>query len=93
MPKNGTFIHPAQESKHSESFAVARAISLKEQWKQYKLGQVCTLINGRAYSKPELLDDGKYPVLRVGNFFTNNHWYYSDMELDNDKYCVDGDLL
>jgi type I restriction enzyme, S subunit len=66
---------------------------MNEQWKRHKLRQVCTLINGRAYSKPELLSEAKYPVLRVGNFFTNNHWYYSDMELDADKYCDDGDLL
>ena len=51
------------------------------------------LVNGRAYKKNELLDVGKYPVLRVGNFFTNNHWYHSDLELDTDKYCDNGDLL
>ncbi len=62
-------------------------------WQQRKLRDVCTLINGRAYSKPELLVEGKYPVLRVGNFFTNNHWYYSDMELEANKYCDNGDLL
>ncbi len=66
---------------------------MKATWKRYKLHEVCTLINGRAYSKPELLAEGKYPVLRVGNFFTNNHWYYSNMELDPDKYCDNGDLL
>jgi type I restriction enzyme S subunit len=66
---------------------------MKEQWRQHKLRETCTLINGRAYSKPELLAEGKYPVLRVGNFFTNNHWYYSNMELDPDKYCDQGDLL
>ena len=37
---------------------------------------VCELINGRAYSKNELLESGKYRVLRVGNFFTNNHWQF-----------------
>ena len=58
-----------------------------------KLRDVCELINGRAYSKPELLVEGKYPVLRVGNFFTNNHWYYSDLELGPEKYCDTGDLL
>ena len=62
-------------------------------WQVKKLGDVCRLINGRAYSKPELLSDGKYRLLRVGNFFTNNHWYYSDMELEEDKYCDTGDLL
>jgi type I restriction enzyme S subunit len=64
-----------------------------ENWKLYKLRQVCKLINGRAYSQPELLAEGAYPVLRVGNFFTNNHWYYSDLELDSSKYCDTGDLL
>lgn len=58
-----------------------------------KLRDVCELINGRAYKQPELLTDGKYRVLRVGNFFTNDHWYYSDLELDKKKYCEDGDLL
>jgi type I restriction enzyme S subunit len=62
-------------------------------WKTVKLGDVCTLRNGRAYRKPELLLKGKYPVLRVGNFFTNKNWYYSDLELDDTKYCDTGDLL
>jgi type I restriction enzyme S subunit len=62
-------------------------------WKSVRLGDVCRLINGRAYKQPELLEKGKYPVLRVGNFFTNRSWYFSDLELDADKYCDDGDLL
>jgi type I restriction enzyme, S subunit len=66
---------------------------LKKGWQQFKLSDVCELINGRAYSKPDLLVEGKYPVLRVGNFFTNNHWYYSDLELGPEKYCDHGDLL
>lgn len=32
-------------------------------------------------------------MLRVGNFFSNRGWYYSDLELDDDKYCDNGDLL
>lgn len=63
------------------------------EWKRVKLGDVCEVINGRAYSLPELLDSGKYRVLRVGNFFTSDRWYYSDMELPADKYCEKGDLL
>jgi type I restriction enzyme S subunit len=62
-------------------------------WKAKKLHEVCELINGRAYSKSELLSSGKYPVLRVGNFFTNDHWYHSDIELEEKKYCDKGDLL
>ena len=55
--------------------------------------EVIQFINGRAYKKEELLSNGKYKVLRVGNFFTNNSWYYSDLELPEDKYCNNGDLL
>lgn len=50
-------------------------------------------MNGRAYKQHELLDAGKYPVLRVGNFGTNNQWYYSDLELDDKFYAENGDLL
>lgn len=66
---------------------------MKKGWQTKKLREVCELVNGRAYSKPELLAAGKYRVLRVGNFFTNDHWYYSDMELEEKKYCDTGDLL
>ena len=66
---------------------------MKAGWQTKKLREVCELINGRAYKKPELLSAGKYPVLRVGNFFTSDHWYYSDLELEDKKYCDTGDLL
>ena len=62
-------------------------------WEQRKLGDIATFINGRAYSKNELLYQGKYKVLRVGNFYTNDSWYYSDMELDKKYYANYGDLL
>jgi type I restriction enzyme S subunit len=63
------------------------------EWEEKKLGEVATFYNGKAYKQEELLDQGKYRVLRVGNFFTNNNWYYSDLELDDTKYCDYGDLL
>lgn len=31
--------------------------------------------------------------MRVGNFFSNDSWYYSDLELDDKYYCSKGDLL
>lgn len=65
----------------------------EEDWEQRKLGEVATFINGRAYSQDELLSNGKYKVLRVGNFYTNDSWYFSDMELDEKYYANDGDLL
>lgn len=62
-------------------------------WEQRKLGEIATFINGRAYSQPELLSSGKYKVLRVGNFYTNDSWYYSDLELGEKYYADYGDLL
>lgn len=61
---------------------------------RYKLKDIVTLLNGRAYLMPELQDSGKYRILRVGNLSGgNDSWYYSDMELDEGKYCSKGDLL
>lgn len=62
-------------------------------WAEAVVMDVCELRNGRAYKRNELLDKGKYPVLRVGNFFSNRDWYYSDLELEAEKYCDSGDLL
>lgn len=42
---------------------------------------------------PELQDSGKYKIVRVGNFSGKDEWFYSDMELEPDKYCYKGDLL
>ncbi len=65
----------------------------KSGWKNTKLGDVCFFINGRAYKQEELLSEGKYKVLRVGNLFTNENWYYSDLELSENKYIDHGDLI
>ena len=62
-------------------------------WQLCKFSDLCELLNGRAYSQEELLSSGKYRVLRVGNFFTKNSWYYSNMELEDNKYCYPDDLL
>ncbi len=66
---------------------------LPEGWADTSVKAVCELLNGKAYQQDELLVAGKYPVLRVGNFFSNRSWYYSDLELEDQKYCDDGDLL
>ena len=70
-----------------------RFAGFTDDWEQRKLGDVATFINGRAYSQEELLDEGKYKVLRVGNFYTNDSWYYSNLELGDKYYANDGDLL
>lgn len=62
-------------------------------WEEKRLGDMVEFINGRAYKQDELLASGKYIVLRVGNLFTNDSYYYSDLELDEDKYIEDGNLI
>ncbi len=62
-------------------------------WKQTKLGKIASFVNGRAFKQKELMNRGLYPVLRVGNFYTNNKWYYSNLNLSPDKYANKGDLL
>jgi type I restriction enzyme S subunit len=79
--------------KNGSKFPQLRFAGFADAWEQRKLGEVATFINGRAYKQNELLDSGKYKVLRVGNFYTNDSWYYSNMEL-GDKYYIDkGDLV
>ncbi len=70
----------------------ALAFELPAGWVCARLSNVVNVLNGRAYKKEELLDAGT-PVLRVGNLFTSNHWYYSNLTLEEDKYCNPGDLL
>jgi type I restriction enzyme S subunit len=65
---------------------------LPKGWEWSCIADLTQVLNGRAYSKEELLSSGT-PVLRVGNLFTSNHWYYSDLELEPDKYCDVGDLI
>ena len=79
--------------KDSESVPEIRFAGFTDPWEQRKLGEVAHFINGRAYSQNELLFSGKYPVLRVGNFYTNDSWYYSDLELEDKNYAYEGDLL
>jgi len=68
-------------------------ITNEKGWDKPLLNTFAELINGRAYSQEELLAAGKYVVLRVGNFFSDKNYYYSNLELEADKYCYNGDLL
>lgn len=66
--------------------------NLPKSWGQMRLGDAINVLNGRAYKRHEMLQEGT-PLLRVGNLFTSNEWYYSDMELEADKYIDNGDLI
>ncbi|WP_016897986.1 restriction endonuclease subunit S [Aerococcus viridans] len=78
---------------NDETVPKLRFANFDDEWEQHKLGDSVRFINGRAYRQAELLDKGKYRVLRVGNFNTNTSWYYSNLELEDDKYANKGDLL
>lgn len=89
--------HPSNSSKRKakatkSSSASTSPYSLPTGWVWAPLSDLTQVLNGRAYSKAELLDSGT-PVLRVGNLFTSNQWYYSNLNLGPDKYCDAGDLI
>jgi type I restriction enzyme S subunit len=70
------------------------SIDIPNEWTWCRFGQLSRIINGKAYKRAELLeDDSLVPVLRVGNLFTSKKWYYSNIELEDDKYCEKGDLI
>jgi type I restriction enzyme S subunit len=70
----------------------AQLFHLPSGWAVAPLADLVSVLNGRAYKQSELLSAGT-PVLRVGNLFTSDKWYYSDLQLEEDKYCDTGDLL
>ena len=79
--------------KQGETMPEIRFKGFSGEWEEIELSDEVTFINGRAYSQEELLDKGRYTVLRVGNFYTNSSWYYSDLELGDKYYADNGDLL
>ena len=66
--------------------------TLPRGWNTCLLGEVIELINGRAYKRSELLDEGT-PIIRIQNLNDGNSWYYSDLNLPDKNYCERGDLL
>jgi type I restriction enzyme S subunit len=62
-------------------------------WQTLEFGRCADLVNGRAYAQTELLESGPYQVIRIQNLNGGSNWYYSDLELESDKYCESGDLL
>ena len=69
-----------------------KRFELPKGWAELRLGTAINVLNGRAYKKHEMLESGT-PLLRVGNLFTSDKWYYSDLELEPEKYIDNGDLI
>jgi len=83
-----------EHSKHFYASALNEMFDLKSKsWKEFSITEKFRLINGRAYNREELLLKGKYKVIRIQNLNGGENWYYSDLELDADKYCNKNDLL
>ena len=100
--KNPSMIFRGEDNSYYEEFTATGEVKciddevpfdLPDGWTWARLENVVELINGRAYKREELLQEGKYKVLRVGNLFTNHDWFYSVLDLPEDKYCQNGDLL
>lgn len=81
------------KSKVPDGYKLTKLGVIPKKWRPLQLYNICTLINGRAYKQEELLDTGRYKVLRVGNLNTSDNWYYSNLELEDDKYVSKGDLI
>ena len=99
--KKESIIYRGEDNSYYEKFADGKVVCIDDEipfeipkgWEWCRMQEVIEFINGRAYKKEELLVKGTYKVLRVGNFFTNDSWYYSNLELPDQKYCYNGDLL
>ena len=61
-------------------------------WKSYKLGEIATFYNGRAYKNEEFKSFGT-PIVRIQNLTGEGKTVYSDLELDANKYIATGDLI
>ena len=79
--------------KAGQTIPEIRLDGFEGEWGNAIIKDYVTLLNGRAFKQDELLDEGKYRVVRVGNFNTNDKWYYSNLELEENKYAYKGDLL
>ena len=81
-----------KKSKPLPSVEKAEERVIPTSWEFIRFGAGINVLNGRAYKKNEMLSEGT-PLLRVGNLFTSNDWYYSDLQLEPQKYIDNGDLI
>ncbi len=80
-------------SKNLFASALVDSFKSNPRWRSCTVKDIFKVINGRAYKKAELLDSGKYRVVRIQNLKGGMSYYYSNLELNEDKYCSRGDLL
>ena len=69
-----------------------RLAGFSGEWEVKRLGDVATLINGRAYKISEWETTGT-PVIRLQNLTGSDNYYFSKLNLPTYQYCHFGDLL
>ena len=57
-----------------------------------RLGEIAQFINGRAYKSTEFKESGT-PIIRIQNLTGGGNTVYSDLELPENKYIDNGDLI
>lgn len=62
------------------------------EWENYKLGEIATFFNGRAYKNEEFLSYGT-PIIRIQNLTGEGKTVFSDLQLESNKYVESGDLI
>jgi type I restriction enzyme, S subunit len=73
--------------------AMQELLRSKDDWVEVRLGDIATLINGRAYAIHEWETSGT-PVIRLQNLTgRGENYYYSNLSLPEKHYCNNGDLL
>ena len=78
--------------KNKQGFSQSVAHLLPDGWDILPINSVCTLYNGRAYALHEWESTG-IPVIRLQNLTGGSDYYYSNIDLPEQKYCNRGDLL
>ncbi|MBV6492770.1 MAG: hypothetical protein LDLANPLL_00769 [Turneriella sp.] len=61
-------------------------------WKECKLGEIATFINGRAYKATEFKEAGT-PIIRIQNLTGTGNLVYSNLKLPDNKYIEKNDLI
>lgn len=83
---------PYKSSGGEMSFSNSLGISFPTIWTVKTIAEICEVINGRAYKNGEYRDSGT-KIIRIQNLNGGKKWLYSDMELPENKYVSNGDLI
>jgi len=80
------------ELKQQTKFKRTEIGMIPEDWDVVKQKDVARFINGRAYSYEEFRESGT-PLVRIQNLTGTKEFVYSDLQLEEEKYIDEGDLI